>query len=161
MNTIEVTFGRNLLTVYWILSLVSTFNRFSKKKCTFVQKVRSQTKDFFPSNKKNCQNWPSTWHALKYDYAKHIQVKQMLNEMLNTYRQTWGNDHLRITTTCLKRPSSKGPIFYFFNIKLPLNNDHLQTTVINLGPEGSRCTQVWPYKIRIKKVSYKLLFFHN
>ena len=34
------------------------------------------------------------------------------------YSQTWANDHLRITTTCLKRPSFWGPISTFYQIKI-------------------------------------------
>ena len=52
------------------------------------------------------------------------------------YSQTWDNDHLRITTTCLQRSPFGGPIVTFYNTKLPLNNDHLSTTATNLGPRG-------------------------
>ena len=43
------------------------------------------------------------------------------------YSQTWANDHL---------PLFCGPVFSFYNIKLPLNNDHLSTTTTNLGSRG-------------------------
>jgi len=52
------------------------------------------------------------------------------------YSQTWVNDHLRITTTCLKRLQFWGPNFNFHNTKLPLNNDHLSTTATNFGSQG-------------------------
>jgi len=53
------------------------------------------------------------------------------------YSQTWVNDHLRITTTtCLQRPQFLGPNFNFYNIKLPLNNDHLSITATNYGSRG-------------------------
>jgi len=42
--------------------------------------------------------------------------------------QTW---HLRIATTCLQRPPFWSPIFSFYNMNLPLNNDHLSTTATN------------------------------
>ncbi len=54
----------------------------------------------------------------------------------NFYSQTWVNEHRRITTTCLQRPPFWGPIFNFYNIKLPLNNDHLSTMATNLGSRG-------------------------
>ncbi len=52
------------------------------------------------------------------------------------YSQTWVNDHLRMTTTCLQRPLFWAPDFNFYNIKLPLNNDHLSTTATNFGTRG-------------------------
>ncbi len=67
---------------------------------------------------------------------------------INNYSQTWVNDHLRITTTCLQRPLFRGSNFNVHNIKLPLNNDHLSTTAKNFGPrEGGRYTHVWLYLI--------------
>ncbi len=50
--------------------------------------------------------------------------------------QTWANDHLPMTTTSLQRPPFWCPNFSFYNIKLPLNNDHLSTMVTNLGSRG-------------------------
>ena len=52
---------------------------------------------------------------------------------LQSYSQTWTNDHLRITITWLQRPQFLGTIFTLFSIKLPLNNDHLSTTTTNSG----------------------------
>jgi len=73
------------------------------------------------------------------------------------YRQTWVNDHLQITTTCIQRQRFWGPNFNFCNITLPLNNDHLSTTATNFGPEGGRCTQVWLYIKQIMLVP--IMFF--
>ncbi len=52
------------------------------------------------------------------------------------YSQTWVNDHLRIATTCLQRPSFWSPNLSLYNTTLPLNNDHLSTTATNLGFQG-------------------------
>jgi hypothetical protein len=52
------------------------------------------------------------------------------------YSQTWVNDHLRIATTCLQRPSFWSPNLSLCNTTLPLNNDHLSTTATNLGSQG-------------------------
>ena len=53
------------------------------------------------------------------------------------YSQTWANDHLRITTTCLQRPLFLGLNINVYNsVKLPLNYDHLSTTVTILGSRG-------------------------
>ncbi len=52
------------------------------------------------------------------------------------YSQTWVNDHLWITTTCLQRPLFWGLNFNFHNVNLPLNNDHLSTTATNFGSRG-------------------------
>jgi len=52
------------------------------------------------------------------------------------YSQTWVNDHLWITTTCLQRPLFRGHNFNFHNVKLLLNNDHLSTTAPNFGSRG-------------------------
>jgi len=49
------------------------------------------------------------------------------------YSQTWVNDHLQITTTCLQRPLFWGPDFNFHYKKLPLNNNHLSTTATHFG----------------------------
>ena len=59
-----------------------------------------------------------------------------LEPIKRVYSQTWVNDHLWTTTTCLQRPPFWGPIFTFYNIKLPLNNDHLSITATNLGSRG-------------------------
>ena len=67
---------------------------------------------------------------------KLIQFFVVIVMVKYKYSQTWANDHLRITTTCLQRPPFLGPIFNFHNIKLPLNSDHLSTTVSNLGSQG-------------------------
>ncbi len=58
------------------------------------------------------------------------------NIWFTKYSQTWVNDRLRITTTCLHRPLFWDPNFYFHNIKLHLNNDHLSTTATNFGSRG-------------------------
>jgi len=55
---------------------------------------------------------------------------------LNQYDQTWVNDHLRITTPCLSRPSFWGPNLIFCNIKLPLNINQLSTAITNFGSRG-------------------------
>ncbi len=52
------------------------------------------------------------------------------------YYQTCVNDHLRITTTCLLWPSFWSPNYRFYNINLPLNNNHLSTTATNFGSRG-------------------------
>ncbi len=52
------------------------------------------------------------------------------------YRQTWANDHLRITTTGIQRPSFWSPNLNLYYINLPLNNNHLSTTASYLGPWG-------------------------
>ncbi len=52
------------------------------------------------------------------------------------YSQTWVNNHLQITTTCLQRPPFWSPNLSLYNIKLPLNKDHLSTTATNLGSWG-------------------------
>ncbi len=54
----------------------------------------------------------------------------------SNYSQTWVNDHLQITTTCLQWPLFCGPNFNFHNIKLLLNNDHLSTTATNFWSWG-------------------------
>jgi len=72
------------------------------------------------------------------------------------YSQTWVNDHLRITTTCLQQPQFWGPNFNFHNIKLPLNNDHLSTTATNFGSQGwSLNTSLTVYTITIDGTSKK------
>ena len=40
-----------------------------------------------------------------------------------------------LTITCLLRPPFRGPIFNFYNIKLPLDNDHLSTTDTTFGSQ--------------------------
>ncbi len=52
------------------------------------------------------------------------------------YSQTWVNDHLRMTNTCLQWPLFWGPDFNFHNIKLLLNNNNLSTTATNFGSRG-------------------------
>ena len=52
------------------------------------------------------------------------------------YTQAWVNDHLRIATTCLQQPLFRGPIFNFYNIKKPLNNDHLSIPATIFGSRG-------------------------
>jgi len=52
------------------------------------------------------------------------------------YSQTCANDHLRKTTTCLQRPPFWSPIFTFYNIKQPLNKNHLSTTATIFGSRG-------------------------
>ena len=46
------------------------------------------------------------------------------NKVFCQYVLTWVNDHLWIATTWLQRPPFRGPILKFYNIKLPVNNDH-------------------------------------
>ena len=46
------------------------------------------------------------------------------------------SDHLRVATTCLQRQLFWGPFFNFYNIKLPLTNDHLSTKATILGSLG-------------------------
>ena len=58
---------------------------------------------------------------------------------------TYKPDHLRIATTCQQQPPFLGPIFNFYNTKLPLNNNHLSTTAPFLGFNGGQSTQVWLY----------------
>jgi len=73
---------------------------------------------------------------------------QMLN--FESYQNFWGNilgllkmtcaiqsnDHFRIATTCLQRPSFWDPIWKSILLKFPLNNDHLSTTAPILGSHG-------------------------
>ena len=51
---------------------------------------------------------------------------------------TYKPDHLRIATTCQQQPPFLGPIFNFYNTKLPLNNNHLSTTAPFLGSKGGQ-----------------------
>jgi hypothetical protein len=60
----------------------------------------------------------------------------LLEQKVRNYCQTWTNDHLWITTTCLQRPLFLGPDFNVYSIDLPLNNDHLSTTATILGSRG-------------------------
>jgi hypothetical protein len=67
------------------------------------------------------------------------------------YSQTWVNNYLWITTTCLQRPHFWGPKFNFHNKKLPLNNDHLSTTATNFG------CQMWSLYTSLAVLSLNLL----
>ncbi len=64
------------------------------------------------------------------------------NFSLKGWSQTWDNDHLRIATTWPQRPPFWSPNVGLYNIKLPLNNDHLSTTA-EVPRVVVRCTQVW------------------
>ncbi len=67
------------------------------------------------------------WRRLEISIWSILRVLTLMTRFsyaVNIYSQSWVNDHLRITTTCLQRPLFWGPDFNFHNIKLPLNNDH-------------------------------------
>ncbi len=67
------------------------------------------------------------------------------------YSQTWANDHLRITTTCLQRPLVYNdhycgvPFFTFRAQKNLWTTTTWQQRPQFWGPVGGRCTQVWLY----------------
>jgi hypothetical protein len=77
-------------------------------------------------------------HAVNNCFASFVITNPSLLFLIHNfkYSQTWVNDHLRITTTCMQRPLFLGPNFNFHNIKLALNNDHLSTTATNFGSRG-------------------------
>ena len=82
------------------------------------------------------QRWPPN---LKQPYPRLKTVKEIDTQNRNLrrkYSQTWANDHLRIATTCQQRPPFCGPILSFYNIKLPLNSDHLSTMATICGSQG-------------------------
>ncbi len=47
-----------------------------------------------------------------------------------------GTDNSNLTTPCLLKPRFWGRIFYFGNLKVVVNNDHLSATTTNLGFRG-------------------------
>ena len=71
------------------------------------------------------------WHRKIIDHYSKIAKK-----LIFVYTQTWVNDLLWAATTCLHRPLLCGPMFNFYNLQLPLNNDHLSTTATNVGSRG-------------------------
>ena len=110
--------------IYWIISKCSKLYNFER-----LGSVRSQL----------CSR-----AALYNPFA----TRHMTNGFVSKYSQTWANDHLRITTTCVQRPLFWGPIFTFYSIKLPLNNDHLSTTATIFGSRGwsfyTSFHYIWP-----------------
>ena len=87
---------------------------------------------------------------LRFTIVFHIQVfftfdGRRTMKKTYVYFQDWitvkpefdNNDNLLwITTTSLQRPPFRVPIFTFYSITLPLNNDHLSTIATNSGSRG-------------------------
>jgi len=92
---------------------------------------------------------------VKSDHIKRILL----------YSQTWVNDHLWITTTCLQQPLFWGPNFNFHNVKLPLSNDHLSTTATNFGSRGwslyTSLTVFLNFEWQTSKSASKFLYEHQ
>ncbi len=55
-------------------------------------------------------------------------MRESLFELFIFTAKTWAIDHLRLTTTCPKRPLFWRPVFYIQSTKEPPNNNHLSTT---------------------------------
>ncbi len=54
----------------------------------------------------------------------------------NLCSQTWVNENLRISTTCLQRPQFWSPHLNLYNRHFTLSNDPQSTTTTNFGSRG-------------------------
>jgi len=74
--------------------------------------------------------------VFKHDFCNRFgqndgSILYYLLTWFETYSQTWANDHLRIVTTLFGSPN-----FNSYNMKLPLNNDHLSIMATKQGFRG-------------------------
>jgi hypothetical protein len=98
-------------------------------------------------------HWPSSVSSRKLLYnsfKSHLYSRQTKYNhafSLNVNCQTWANDHLSTTTTCLQRP----PVYndHYFSSHFREEKRNLWTTTtckqrpLFLGPNGGRRTQDW------------------
>ena len=92
---------------------------------------------------------PDNYNMSSLHYTNPTTLLNKQKGYWRMYSQTWANDQLQIVTTCPQRPPFWGPIFTFYNTKLPLTTTTCQQRPQIKRPEDGRCTQVW------------LFFFHS
>ncbi len=124
----------------WIYDI--TFARYNENRSVQVQIYVNCYHNFFQVKA-----------VLKYNGAiVSLAILPLNHKLLSTtyilcsiYSQTWANDHLRITTTCLQRPLFWGPVFHVYSEKVLWATTTCQLQSQLWGPEGGCFTLVWLY----------------
>ena len=81
----------------------------------------------------SCNESEIIWRRKFYVYFQYHSFSEI-------YRQTWANDHLRITTTCLWRPILWRPVFNFILQIYLWAMTTCQQRHLFLGLKSGRCT---------------------